>query len=176
VSVSLSRRKFEHIQELSARNDDLQKLLMASDELSISRARRKTTPWVTVLRTFQDQARSLYATMEKCWLCDCAGAHDAGLFLEARAIGTLDENVALNLIIGSPKKRRTLQVKACKDTTLQPPPGDCFPSEQKLLADLKNLVLSDSTGHLNVTSTAGKASQTKTAFRGISSLSNKNTS
>jgi hypothetical protein len=84
LRISLSKKKFDLINVLVKHNDDLSKLVQASESLAPSRHLRKTKPTSAILRKIQDHASSLHAALNGAWICSCQDKHPVKLRLETR--------------------------------------------------------------------------------------------
>ncbi|KAH6675012.1 hypothetical protein B0J14DRAFT_562028 [Halenospora varia] len=75
LRISFSKNKFDQVDTLPKRNDDLAKLLKTNDELAPLRKRRQTGPNAPLLRKIQDHACHLHTALEDAWGCNCPLAH-----------------------------------------------------------------------------------------------------
>ena len=109
IRISFSKKKFKRVKILAKYNDELAKLLGASDDLAPSRERRKSSPSAIFFQKVQDHANSLHAALKARWHCPCLTHHDANLQLEKR---TKDRKP------GNPKFQLVFTVEKCNYQTI----------------------------------------------------------
>lgn len=85
IQFVLSKKKRDKLaRDLTANNEELQKILTSSERLATHRRRRKAPKG---LKRIREQARELYHVLERGWNCRCLAtksSHHANLMLEKR--------------------------------------------------------------------------------------------
>lgn len=119
-----SKEKFNQVDTLSKRDDELSKLLQASDNLAPARKRRQQGSITSFLRNIQAHARELFNVFNSSWQCQCQHTHPVSLRMEGRLKQKVPEEKHLRLLLaptGDPGAPITPKI----EVHITEDPGNC---------------------------------------------------